>query len=66
MRILLGMDNISDLAYKILLEDLSNYQPVGVTRSNDEITVCAEGDVIKCSCIVAICDKFRKTDQNGD
>lgn len=65
MRITLGIEGVNDYFYNILIEELQSYAPVAITREQNEVTVKAEGNLVKCSCIVAICDKYRNCGDIG-
>ena len=59
VKIKLGFQDIPDIYYTFLINDLAPYAPCLVTRQDGEISVETEGDVVKCMCVVAVCDKYR-------
>lgn len=59
MKIRLGFQDIPDVFYTLLINDLAPYAPCLVIRQDGEISVETEGDVVKCMCVVAVCDKYR-------
>lgn len=59
MRIKIGLDSLAPKSYTFLINDLAPYAPCVVTRDNSGVTVEAEGDVVKCMSVVAICDRYR-------
>lgn len=59
MRITIGLSDFDMNFYTVLVGELSRYSPCLVTREGAEVTVQAEGDVVKCMSIVAICDKYK-------
>lgn len=61
MKLTLGLEEVNGRFYPILIEELSNYQPITIEKNNNYVTVKAEGDIIKCASIIAICDKYRFT-----
>lgn len=65
MRLTIGIEGVSRHLYLVLVEELSEYAPVNISREGDCVTVQAEGDLVKCSCIVAICDKYRNYGRIG-
>ena len=59
MRMTLGIEKVSDNFYTILVEELSEYANCTVTKDGEDVTVQMEGDLVACSCVVAVCDKYR-------
>lgn len=59
MKLVVGFEDIPDAYYTMLIQDLSLYSPCTVTRQDGEVCVETEGDVVKCTCVVAICDRYR-------
>ena len=67
MRITVGIEGVNSYFYNILTEELAEYAPVTISRDSTtgETVVQAEGSLVKCSCIVAICDKYRNSGSIG-
>lgn len=65
MKLTIGIENVNKYFYKILAEELSEYGPIEVFREGDDVVVRTEGDIVKCSCVVAICDKYRNSGKIG-
>lgn len=59
MRMSIGMADFQMEYYTQLIRELAHYAPCSVTREGNEVTVSAEGDVVECMCIVAVCDRYR-------
>lgn len=59
MRLKLGLEQVGETFYKDLVKELGNYADCTVKRDGEEVIVEMEGDIVKCSCIVAVCDKYR-------
>lgn len=59
MRITIGIEKMPEEYLHLMEKDLARYAICRVTKSTEEITVEAEGDVVQCSAVVAICDKYR-------
>lgn len=59
MRLRLGFEDIPNVLYSLFINDLAPYSPCTILRQDGQITVETEGDVVKCMCVVAICDKYR-------
>lgn len=59
MKLKLGIEQVGDFFYTRLIEDLANYASCTVVRDGTDVVVETEGDVVACSCVVAICEKYR-------
>lgn len=59
MRITLGIDKMPEEYLRLMTKDLARYAICRVTKDGEEVKVEAEGDVVQCSAVVAICDKYR-------
>lgn len=67
MKLTLGFDDVlSEKLYSLLLSELMPYSPLLVTRRDNQVVVEADGDVVACMCIVAICEKYRYAKGVGD
>lgn len=59
MRISIGIANFQMEHYTQLIRELAYYAACSVTKEGGEVTVRAEGDVVECMCVVAVCDRYR-------
>ena len=59
MKLTLNIEQVGDYFYTKLIEDLVNYADCIVTKDGEDVIVQMEGDIVACSCVVAICDRFR-------
>lgn len=59
MRIQIGIEKLPEDYEKLLVKELARFATYTITREGKGVIVAAEGDVVQCSAVVVICDKYR-------
>lgn len=59
MKIQIGIEKLPEEYVRLLDKELSRFAVCQIRRDGEDTTVMAEGDVVQCSAVVVICDKFR-------
>ena len=59
MKMSIGIEKLPEEYIKLLDKELGRFAPCKITRDKAGVIVEAEGDVVQCSAVVVICDKFK-------
>lgn len=59
MRIQIGIEKLPEDYEKLLAKELARFATCTIVKEGEGAVVAAEGDVVQCSAVVVICDKYR-------
>lgn len=59
MKLTIEVEHVGERFYTKLVEELANHANCVVIKDREDVIVQTEGDIVTCSCVVAICDKYR-------